>query len=161
MPKCKNGLDVALKGIPTKARSPRFYPLWRDSAKPASRVGDPNAMQATSDEVLIGRLANGDRSAMHVLYARHHVRVFRFVLRLVRDKSMAEDVISEVFLDVWLQADRFEGRSQVLTWVLGIARLKAFSALRQRPEGKLDEQTALAIEDPADDPATTLENKDT
>ena len=54
-------------------------------------------MQSTSDEVLIGRIANGDRLAMQVLYARHHVRVFRFVIRLVRDESTAEDLISEVF----------------------------------------------------------------
>src|SRR5437868_15184909 len=57
-------------------------------------------MQSTSDEVLIGRIANGDRLAMQVLYARHHVRVFRFVVRLVRDEATAEDMISEVFLDV-------------------------------------------------------------
>src|SRR5262249_23120379 len=57
-------------------------------------------MQPTPDEVLIGRIANGDRLAMQVLYARYHVRVFRFVVRLVRDEATAEDVISEVFLDV-------------------------------------------------------------
>ena len=56
-------------------------------------------MQLTSDEVLIGRIANGDRLAMQVLYARHHVRVYRFVLRLVRNEATAEDLISEVFLD--------------------------------------------------------------
>ena len=44
-------------------------------------------MQATPDEVLIGRIANGDRLAMQVLFARHHVRVYRFVSRLVRDES--------------------------------------------------------------------------
>src|SRR6266568_614271 len=68
-------------------------------------------MQSTSDEVLIGRIANGDRLAMQVLYVRHHVRVFRFVVRLVRDETKAEDLISEVFLDVWRQAGRFEGPS--------------------------------------------------
>src|SRR5207249_11903273 len=80
-------------------------------------------MQATSDKVLIGRIANGDRLAMQVLYARYHVRVFRFVVRLVRDESTAEDLISEVFLDVWRQAGRFEGRSAVSTWLLAIAGL--------------------------------------
>src|SRR6201987_3279920 len=117
-------------------------------------------MQGTSDEVLIGRIASGDRLAMQVLYARHHVRVFRFVLRLVRDESMAEDLISEVFLDVWRQAGRFEGRSAVSTWVLAIARFKALSALRRRPDEELDEETAGAIEDQSDDPETTLEKKD-
>jgi len=54
-------------------------------------------MQTTSDEVLIGRIAGGDRLAMQVLFARHHVRVYRFVLRMVRNEATAEDLISEVF----------------------------------------------------------------
>jgi len=82
------------------------------------------------------------------------------VVRLVRDESMAEDLISEVFLDVWRQAGRFEGRSAVSTWMLAIARFKALSALRRRPDEELDEETASAIEDPTDDPGTTLEKKD-
>ena len=101
-----------------------------------------SANQATSDEVLIGRIAKGDRLAMQVLFARHHVRVYRFVLRLVGNQSVAEDLISEVFLDVWRQADRFEGRSAVSTWMLAIARFKALSALRKRPDEELDEETA-------------------
>ena len=117
-------------------------------------------MQATSDEVLIGRIASGDRLAMQVLFARYHVRVFRFVLRLVRDESTAEDLISEVFLDVWRHAGRFEGRSAVSTWLLAIARFKALSMLRRRPDEELDDETAAAIEDPSDDPAATLEKKD-
>ena len=117
-------------------------------------------MQATSDEVLIARIAGGDRLAMQVLYARHHVRVYRFVLRIVRNDSTAEDLISEVFLDVWRQAARFEGRSAVTTWLLAIARFKALSALRRRPEDELDEETAGAIEDPSDNPERSLEKKD-
>ena len=115
-------------------------------------------MQSTSDEVLIGRIANGDRLAMQVLYVRHHVRVFRFVVRLVRDETKAEDLI--MFLDVWRQAGRFEGRSAVSTWMLAIARFKALSALRRRPDEGLDEETAGAIEEPSDDPGAALEKKD-
>src|SRR5512138_1614952 len=117
-------------------------------------------MQSTSDEVLIGRIANGDRLAMQVLYARHHVRVFRFVVRLVRNEAAAEDLISEVFLDVWRQAGRFEGRSAVSTWMLAIARFKALSALRRKPDQELDEETAAQIEDDADDPEVGLAKKD-
>jgi RNA polymerase sigma-70 factor (ECF subfamily) len=117
-------------------------------------------MQATSDEALIARIASGDRLAMQVLFARHHVRIYRFVLRLVRDQWKAEDLISEVFLDVWRQADRFEGRSTVSTWLLAIARFKALSALRRKPEEGLDEDAALEIEDIADNPEVTLEKKD-
>src|SRR6184192_3990747 len=106
-------------------------------------------MQSTSDEVLIGRIASGDRLAMQVLFARYHVRVFRFVLRLVRDEAAAEDLISDVFLDVWRQAGRFEQRSAVSTWLLAIARFKALSALRRKPDDELDEEAAEAIEDPS------------
>jgi RNA polymerase sigma-70 factor (ECF subfamily) len=118
-------------------------------------------MQATSDEVLIGRIAHGDRLAMQVLFARHHVRVFRFVLRLVRNESVAEDLISEVFLDVWRQANRFEGRSAVSTWLLAIARFKALSALRRKSDEALDDEAAEAIEDQSDDPEVAVQKKDT
>lgn len=117
-------------------------------------------MQTTSDEILIGRVAGGDRLAMQVLFARHHVRVFRFVLRFVRNEATAEDLISDVFLDVWRNAGKFEGRSAVSTWLLAIARFKALSALRRKPEEDLDEETAEAIEDTSDDPGITLEKKD-
>lgn len=117
-------------------------------------------MQTTSDEALIERIARGDRLAMQVLYARHHVRVFRFVLRFVRNEAVAEDLISEVFLDVWRQAAKFEGRSAASTWMLSIARFKALSSLRRRTEDELDEETAGAIEDQADDPEVAVAKKD-
>jgi RNA polymerase sigma-70 factor (ECF subfamily) len=117
-------------------------------------------MQAPADELLIGRIARGDRLAMQVLFARHHVRIYRFVLRLLRDEMAAEDVISEVFLDVWRQASRFEGRSAVSTWLIAIARFKALSTLRKRREEGLDEETMEAIEEPSDNPALAIEKLD-
>ena len=94
---------------------------------------------------------------MQALYARQHVRVYRFVLRLVRQPSAAEDVMSDVFFDVWRQASRFEGRSAVSTWLLSIARFKALSALRRRPHETLDESAAEAVEDEADTPEVVLQ----
>jgi RNA polymerase sigma-70 factor, ECF subfamily len=117
-------------------------------------------MQAPADELLIGRIARGDRVAMQVLFARHHVRIYRFVLRLLRDEMAAEDVISEVFLDVWRQASRFEGRSAVSTWLIAIARFKALSTLRKRREEGLDQETMEAIEEPSDNPALAIEKLD-
>src|SRR5262245_20370431 len=87
--------------------------------------------QATPDEALMERIAKGDRLAMEVLYARHHVRVFRFSLRLIGDETLAEDLATEVFLDVWRHADRFEGRSAVSTWLLALTRLKARAVPRR------------------------------
>jgi RNA polymerase sigma-70 factor (ECF subfamily) len=108
----------------------------------------------------MGRIAGGDRLAMQVLFARHHVRVYRFLLRLVRNEATAEDLISEVFLDVWRQAGKFEGRSAVSTWLLAIARFKALSVLRRRPEHELNEDVAEAIEDTSDTPEVALQKKD-
>jgi RNA polymerase sigma factor (sigma-70 family) len=87
--------------------------------------------QSTSDEMLLVAIADGNRTAMHTLYARHNVRVFRFILRMVRNTTTAEDLVSQVFLDVWRTATQFEGRAQVSTWLLSIARFKALTALRQ------------------------------
>jgi RNA polymerase sigma-70 factor (ECF subfamily) len=126
----------------------------------ASAARDASALPASCDTALIARVAQGDRSAMRVLYARHQLRVFRFALRILRDRTKAEDVSSDVFLDVWRQADRFEGRSGVLTWMLGITRMKALSALRVPAEQELDNEVMDAIEDPADDSATVLQKKE-
>ena len=114
------------------------------------------AVQDSSDEALIALIAKGDKRAMQVLYARHNVRVYRFILRLTGNPSLAEDLVSEVFLDAWRQADTFESKSQVSTWLLAIARYKALSALRRRTDEHLDEQMAASIEDTADNPETVV-----
>src|ERR1700751_6286564 len=102
--------------------------VLRDIASPHLR----DAAQDTSDEELIEVIADGDKRAIQVLYARHNVRVYRFILRLTGNQSLAEDLVSEVFLDVWRQAEAFESKSQVSTWLLAIARYKSLSALRRR-----------------------------
>jgi RNA polymerase sigma-70 factor, ECF subfamily len=118
------------------------------------------SIHGTSDEALIKTIADGDRRAMQVLYMRHHVRIYRFALRLTNDASLAEDLVSEVFIDVWRQADGFKAKSQVSTWLLAIVRYKALSALRRRSDEQLDDRAATAIEDPADDPETIVNNQD-
>jgi RNA polymerase sigma-70 factor (ECF subfamily) len=117
-------------------------------------------MQTTSDEALIAKIAKGDRAAMEALFTRYRVRVFRFVLRMVRNEAIAEELNSDVFLDVWRQAGTFEGRSAVSTWIFSIARFKALTALQRRPEAELDDERADAIEDDADDPEVALAKKD-
>ena len=117
-------------------------------------------MPTTSDEVLIARIAKGDRLAMEELYGRYRVPVYRFVLRMVRNAATAEDLNSDVFLDVWRQAGTFEGRSAVSTWIFSIARFKALNALQRRPMEELDDEKAGAIEDQADDPEIALAKKD-
>jgi len=108
-----------------------------------------------SDDALISAIAKGDTLAMKVLYARHHVRVYRFALRVTHDETVAEDVVSEVFLHAWRGAKNFQAKSKVSTWLLAIAHNKAKDALQRRRHDCLSDDDAAAIEDPADNPETT------
>jgi RNA polymerase sigma-70 factor (ECF subfamily) len=117
-------------------------------------------MQSIADEILIGKIAKGDRLAMEALFARYRVRVFRFLARMVRNEATAEELNSDVFLDIWRQAGTFEGRSAVSTWIFSIARFKALNVLQRRPEAELDEEKVAEIEDQADDPEVALAKKD-
>jgi RNA polymerase sigma-70 factor (ECF subfamily) len=118
-----------------------------------------SSVKKTSDEALIRLISSGDRDAMRLLFARHNVRVFRFLKRMVGNDATAEDLLSEVFLEVWRSAGRFDARSQVSTWILGIARYKALSSLRQRSFDELDQDSYESVEDPADDPEISLQKK--
>lgn len=124
-------------------------------------VRHPAAKRVQSDRDLLTSIAAGDRSAMRAFYDRYNVQVYRFVLRLIRDASNAEDVVSEVFFVVWRQAGRFEYRSEVSTWVLAIARYKAISVMRQRQDEPLEDAAAHEIVDEANDSQVALEKKDT
>jgi RNA polymerase sigma-70 factor (ECF subfamily) len=106
----------------------------------------------TSDTVLVRAIAEGDRNAMAALYARHNVRLYRFIVRLTGNAATAEDIVSEVFLEVWRSAARFEGKSSVATWLLAIARYKALSLMRRHVDEPLDERVASTVEDASDDP---------
>jgi RNA polymerase sigma-70 factor, ECF subfamily len=120
------------------------------------------AGKTSSDEILVEQIAAGSKPAMQALFARHRTYVYRWLLRFVSNETLAEDLLSEVFLDVWRQADRFEFRSSVSTWLLSIARYKALSARRRRTEegAELDEKIEATIADPADNPEVALQEKD-
>ena len=117
------------------------------------------AVETSSDDMLVARIGEGDRLAMQTLFARHRTPVYRWLLRFVGNETLAEDLVSDVFLDVWRQASRFEGRSSVSTWLIAIARFKAISARRRRTDAELDESVESTVADTADDPAVVLEKK--
>jgi RNA polymerase sigma-70 factor (ECF subfamily) len=118
-----------------------------------------NLRADASDEALIKAIVCGDRHAMALLYARHHVRVYRFALRITGDASLAEDVVSEVFLQVWRRAEKFEARAQVSTWLLAITRNKSLSEAQRRSADDLDCET-IEIEDSSDDPEISAQKRD-
>jgi RNA polymerase sigma-70 factor (ECF subfamily) len=113
-------------------------PKSATAAVPANAAA---AGETSSDVILVNRIAAGDKLAMQALFARHRTS-------------------SEVFLDVWRQADRFERRSSVSTWLMSIARHKALSARRGRAEDELTEEMEANVVDTADDPEGALQEKD-
>src|SRR4029079_9986781 len=127
------------------------------AAPPAAR---PAGAETSSDEVLIRRIAGGDQLAMRTLFCRHRVALYRWLLRLVGDEALAEDLLSDVFLDVWRKAASFEARSSVSTWLLAIERYKVLSARRRQPHAELNDELASTVADPADDPELVLQKKD-
>jgi RNA polymerase sigma-70 factor (ECF subfamily) len=107
----------------------------------------------------IARIARGDRNAFERMYAAYAPRIFRFVVRMVRDETRSEEIVNDVMVEVWKSASRFEGRSSPSTWVLGIARHRALNALRG---GRLDTRPldeGVEVCDPGEDAEVTADKK--
>jgi len=113
-----------------------------------------------SDETLLDSIARGDKDALKELYVRHYSRVHRFLVRLMGNEAVAEEIVNEAFLAVWRHARRFQAKSRAATWLLAIARHKALTELRRRSEAPLEATDAMAIEDPADGPAAAMDKRD-
>jgi RNA polymerase sigma-70 factor (ECF subfamily) len=149
-------LDRRRKEIPSK-QSDAVIP-----DKLAYAVRSPTeAEESVSDVMLLKGVAEGDRAAMHIMFARHRTKVFRFIQRMVRNRAIAEDIVSQVFLDVWRSANRFESRARVTTWLFSIARLKALASMRERRHEDIDQDHVAAIADDLDTPEAALDRKDT
>jgi len=128
--------------------------------RPAIPVSELRAgIQRTNDEALLDRIRAGNSAAMQVLFARHQVRVYRFIYRMVRNAAVAEDLTSDVFLTIWRHAGQFKARSSVSTWLLAIARYKSLAELRRvRIKGRLIAETAE--EELAETPESQLQTGD-
>jgi RNA polymerase sigma-70 factor (ECF subfamily) len=90
-------------------------------------------MGETSSEALIGRIAAGRQDALGEFYDRYASLVNGLALRILRDPSDAEDVVQEVFVQAWRQADRFDpARGTPEAWLCTLARTRALDKLRRR-----------------------------
>jgi len=85
-----------------------------------------------TDTALIHRIASGDSQALGALYRAYERPVYRFILSRLNDPHEAADILHEVFLNIWRVAATFEGRSQVRTWIFGIAYRKVIDTHRKR-----------------------------
>ncbi len=85
----------------------------------------------TSDNDLLHAVARGDESALAACYDRYRLILFGLVLRILNDRQEAEDVLQEVFVQVWQRAGDFdEARGRAFTWLVTIARSRALDRLR-------------------------------
>jgi RNA polymerase sigma-70 factor (ECF subfamily) len=82
---------------------------------------------------LLGRTGLGDRAAFAALYERTSAHLYAVVLRIQRDRGQAEDILQEVYVNVWRAARSFDAaQSQPLTWLTSIARNRAIDSLRRQ-----------------------------
>lgn len=121
----------------------------------------PAKVSGSDDLDLMRRTAQGDRAALAALFGRHHTRVFRFIARMMKNETLAEDIANEVFMEIWQHADRFQGQSSVATYLLAIARFKALSNLRRRRETGADDAQMMALVDEAETPDLVAQARST
>ena len=107
------------------------------------------AESLADDAQLLRRIAQGDRQALSELYALYQRPLFTYLLQLTPDYGLAEELLQDTLVAVWKSARTFEGRSKVLTWLIGIARRQAHNTLRQHrlPQADLAELAEMPASD--------------
>ena len=118
------------------------------SAIPSAEESD--SATESAEHRLIERIADGDKRAFEQLFKQYGERIFRYAYRLINDQGKAEEVTNDVMLEVWKTAAKFEGRSKVSTWLLGITRHLALNAVRRKQIDTVDVDEAPEIAAPAD-----------
>lgn len=106
------------------------------------------------DRASLERVARGDEDALGELYDHHGPLIYSLALRILGDAGEAQDVVQEVFAQVWRQAARYdEGRGNVAAWLVTVTRSRAIDRLRRRrsrPEAPRDDLGWTTLVDPAD-----------
>ena len=84
------------------------------------------------DEQLLTRMKNGDSSALEIFYDRHAPRILGMLVRMLPSRGDADDVLQEVFWQVWRRAEKYDkSRGKPITWLSIIARYQAIDWLRR------------------------------
>lgn len=128
---------------------------------PDNSSTDKTAGTEPEDRTLLADVATKNEAAFERLYKRYYHRVMQFVSRMVRDRRIAEEVVDDTMFAIWKSAGRYEGRSQVSTWIFGIAYRRALKTLDSNKRYNVlesgDERiAATASEHPRSDPEGTV-----
>lgn len=103
------------------------------ASSPSSAAPAAHTERDAQLERLMERVSRADRQAFQSLYELSSPVLFAVVLRINRDRSAAEEVLQEVFMAVWRQAERYDStQSRVMTWLTTIARHRAIDSLRRK-----------------------------
>lgn len=106
--------------------------------------------EGESDEALMNRYCEGDNQGLEVLFERHAVGLHGFLVRMVRDRALADDLLQTTFLSVVRSADRYQRGAPVRPWLLTIAGNAARDTLRRKRQG-----VEVLGEDSAPEPSFT------
>ena len=118
-------------------------------------LGPPATSQdgRLADQAALARMAKGDESALAELYDRHAGLIFSLAMRILRERADAEDVVQDVFKQVWVEAGRYNtARGAVAAWMLMMTRSRAIDRLRARrarPEAAGGARAAETVPDEA------------
>ena len=119
---------------------------------------EPNAALATSDWSLLERVVRKDESALSELYDRYSGLVFSEVKRILRDDGAAEEILQDLFYQIWQTASRFDPRRGSLPgWLVVVARNRAISRIR-RKSGKGEELPENAVDLSVDLESSSTQN---
>lgn len=100
--------------------------------------------EVSSDTELLHAVARGDEVALAALYDRYNSILLGLLLRILHSRSEAEDVLQEVFLQIWQRAANFdEARGRGFTWMVTLARSRAIDRLRSLQSRQRADDTAL------------------
>jgi RNA polymerase sigma factor (sigma-70 family) len=112
---------------------------------------DADAIRSQLAAALV-RVAGGDRAALRIVYQDTSAKLFGVCLRILKDRSEAEDVLQDVYVTVWRKAGSFDpGRASPITWLVAIARNRAIDRLRAGAAGRRTEpiEQATDVRDPS------------
>jgi RNA polymerase sigma factor (sigma-70 family) len=112
----------------------------------------------------LARISSGDRAALQTVYRLTSPKLFAVVLRILGERSEAEDVLQEIYLTVWQKAAAFDAsRASPMSWLIAIARNRAIDRLRSSARKRRTEsiEAAVDIVDPAPGADRTLEESET